>query len=250
LPERAITDDNPEYFSNDVVPTSEIAMWKLWTVSIALSLPFAASAQAPKVDPPKVEAPTEPPITVVILPRFGVIPNPRLFPQTSPKDALFSAIKAIESERYEFLAAYIVDEKVIEAKIVERARQIERDVELDVRTKQIQQREKPASVTPLEQIPNEPQAFSEFVKQEARIRGYRLVVKDLADKFSADPTIAKELRKYLREGDFTVDGETAKATLKDVKDRGVFFKKAGERWFVEDRQIEVKPIEKAAEKKE
>ena len=133
---------------------------------------------------------------------------------------------------------------------IERAKQIERDVELDVRTKQIQQREKPANVTQLEQIPNEPEAFAEFVKQEAKIRGYRLVVKDLADKFSADTSIAKELRKFLREGDFTVDGETAKVTLKDVKDRGVFFKKAGERWFVEDRQIEIKPVEKAPEKKD
>ena len=225
-------------------------MWKLWVVSVVLSLPFAVNAQAPKVDPPKVDAPVEAPKVVVTPTRFGVIPNPRLFPQTTPKDALISAIKAIENERYEFLAAYIIDEKVIEAKIVERAKQIERDVELDVRTKQIQQREKPANVTQLEQIPNEPEAFAEFVKQEAKIRGYRLVVKDLADKFSADTSIAKELRKFLREGDFTVDGETAKVTLKDVKDRGVFFKKAGERWFVEDRQIEIKPVEKAPEKKD
>ena len=225
-------------------------MWKLWIVSVVLSLPFAAYAQAPKVDPPKVDAPVDAPKPVITLPRFGVIPNPRLFPQTSPKDTLLSAIKAIENERYEFLAAYLIDEKIIEAKIVERAKQIERDVELDVRTKQIQQREKPSTVTQLEQIPNEPEAFAEFVKEEAQVRGYRLVVKDLADKFATDATIAKELRKYLREGDFTVDGETAKVTLKDVKDRGVFFKKSGERWFVEDRQIEVKPVEKAPEKKD
>ena len=179
-------------------------MWKLWVILVVMSLPYAVNAQAPKVDPPKVDAPAEAPKVIVTPTRFGVIPNPRLFPQTSPKGALISAIKAIENERYEFLAAYIIDENVIETKIVERAKQIERDVELDVRTKQIQQREKPGAVTKLEQIPNEPEAFAEFVKQEARIRGYRLVVKDLADKFAADATIAKELRKFMREGDFTV----------------------------------------------
>lgn len=189
-------------------------------------------------------AAAQPPAEVKVEPRFGVPGNPRVFPQTDPKAALASAIKAVEAGRFDYLVAHLLDEKFVEDRIDDRAKLLAPDAEADLRALR-QRQQQDTRLDKREQLPTEPTAFAERVKAEARARAFRQVVRDVRDKMTEDPQLLKELRRFLREGDFAVEGNAARAGLKDVKDRQVFLKKAGDRWFVENRQQpEGKPAEK------
>jgi hypothetical protein len=50
-----------------------------------------------------------------------------------------------------------------------------------------------------------------------------------------DPLAAKLLGRFLKDGEWTMDKDTASVHLKDVRDRAVFFKRIGERWYLEHR---------------
>ena len=63
-------------------------------------------------------------------------------------------------------------------------------------------------------------------------------------KFIEEPDYLKDLKKIAREGDFMDAGETATGKHKDIKTRTVFFKKIGERWFIENKLQEERPVEK------
>jgi hypothetical protein len=58
-------------------------------------------------------------------------------------------------------------------------------------------------------------------------------VEDIRDRL--DPGTVKLLRRFLAGGEWTTDKDRASVRLKDVGDRGVFFRKKGERWFLEHR---------------
>jgi len=180
-------------------------------------------------------AQAQPPAVVEVEPRYGIPGNPRLFPQTDPKTTLASAVKAVESGRYDYLVAHLMDEKYVEGRIDDRARLVEPAVDAELRALRDRQKRDTAFDKRL-QLPDDPVQFNERVRQEARVRAFRQVVRDAEEKLTDDPTLVKELRRYLREGDFTAGTNAAAAALRDVKDRQVFFKKVGERWFIENRQ--------------
>ena len=77
---------------------------------------------------------------------------------------------------------------------------------------------------------------SEEFQRRSRELGLQLNVKQLADqmrqKLADEPDNLKDLKRFLREGQFQEAGNVATATLKDVKDRSVYFKKVGGRWFL------------------
>jgi hypothetical protein len=50
-----------------------------------------------------------------------------------------------------------------------------------------------------------------------------------------DPATVKLLRRFLQDGEWTADKDQESVRLKDVSDRGVFFRKKGDRWFLEHR---------------
>jgi hypothetical protein len=189
-------------------------------------------------------AAAQPPAEVKVPTRYGVPGNPRVYPQADPKAALASAVKAAEAGRYEYLVAHLLAETFVEGRIDERARQFEGAADADLRALRQRQQQDP-TLDKREQLPVEPAAFAERVRQEARARAFRQVVADVRDKLTEDPTLVTELRRFLREGDVVPEGNAARVVLKDVKDRQVFLTKAGDRWFVENRQ---QPAEKPAEK--
>ena len=66
-------------------------------------------------------------------------------------------------------------------------------------------------------------------------------------KFADDPESLKDLRRFARGGTFpdpAAPDLAAKVGLPDLKDRAVFLKKIGDRWFVENKQAEDKIEEK------
>jgi hypothetical protein len=58
-------------------------------------------------------------------------------------------------------------------------------------------------------------------------------VEDTASRF--DPSTAKLFGRFLKDGEWTTDKDTANVRLKDVKDRAVFFRRIGARWYLEHR---------------
>jgi hypothetical protein len=62
------------------------------------------------------------------------------------------------------------------------------------------------------------------------------LVRETSRKLAGNPAAAKELTRFLKEGEWEGGDTTASAKLKDVKDRQVFFRKIGRRWYLENRQ--------------
>jgi hypothetical protein len=62
------------------------------------------------------------------------------------------------------------------------------------------------------------------------------LVRETTTKLADNPGTIKELRRFLMEGEWQANGNSASAKLKDVKDRQVFVRKMGTRWFLENRQ--------------
>jgi hypothetical protein len=62
------------------------------------------------------------------------------------------------------------------------------------------------------------------------------VVNETRTKLQENPKAVTELRRFLKEGEWEGgDGNTASASLKDVKDRRVYFRKVDARWYLENR---------------
>lgn len=193
----------------------------VWAIAVLLAVPALGHSQN---------------LELKVAPRYGVMINTRTFTQQSPQETLASTIRAIEENRFDVLVAHLIDEKVTETKANEQARVQENDAETDLCKLRERQKDNPLGVKPEEKLPYEPMAFSVFVKAEAKDRGFKATIEDVRKKFVADSNIVKEMKRYLREGEFVVNNEAAKVTLKDVKGRGIYFTKVNNRWFIEDRQ--------------
>jgi hypothetical protein len=64
------------------------------------------------------------------------------------------------------------------------------------------------------------------------------LVAETKRKLADNPDTLKELQRFLKEGEWDSVENTASASLKDVKDRKVFMKKIGKRWYLENKQKE------------
>lgn len=62
------------------------------------------------------------------------------------------------------------------------------------------------------------------------------LIRETNAKFADDPGALKELRRYLKEGEWEEGEEATSVKLKDVKNRAVFFKKIADRWYMENKQ--------------
>src|SRR5438128_1444363 len=65
--------------------------------------------------------------------------------------------------------------------------------------------------------------------------GFEKFVAVVKAKWSNDPESVKEMRRFASDGIWEETGDTAAVKLKDVKARQMFFKKIGNRWFLENR---------------
>jgi hypothetical protein len=65
-------------------------------------------------------------------------------------------------------------------------------------------------------------------------------VKDASNKLADNPAEIKELQQFLKSGEWDETAETASVKLKNQSDRQVFFRKVGDRWFMENKQKQEK----------
>lgn len=165
--------------------------------------------------------------------RYGVLPAPEAYPQRTPREALLSAARAIERGKVDYLVAHIIDPRFVDARVAARARLIEEDVEKQLRAERDAQRLNPPRTGV---IPVTPAEFAAYVQERARERAFREVVRDVRDTLAENPDHVRDFRRFARDGVIVDAGDTSSGSLRGVTDRQVFFRKEGDRWFVEDRQ--------------
>lgn len=81
-------------------------------------------------------------------------------------------------------------------------------------------------------------ADPQFVDSRVKTLGgdFREAVRETKARIGDDPSAAKELRRFAKEGQVEDAGDGASIRLKDVKNRAVFVKKVKDRWYLENRQ--------------
>lgn len=172
------------------------------------------------------------------VPRYGVPARVGLFQQTSPKVALKTALELIDAGQYSYFAAHILDPKFVDDVVSDRAIGFEAGVERDLAQLRDAQRANLDKVEPQDRVPLDPQEFRAVVALKARELAFKQLLKDIEEKLKDDPQSLKDMRKILREGTFAEADPVASATHDSVKGRTLYFKKIGERWFLENKLAE------------
>jgi hypothetical protein len=156
-------------------------------------------------------------------PRFDVIYNPDLYAQDTPQASLKSVLEAISRDRYDYVLAHVIDPAYVDARLATTQAYFER-----VAVEQI-------GATSAGQILRDA-----ALQARTRELGTRMNFRDLAGqmrrKIADEPDSLRDLKRMARDGLFQTSGDDATATLKDVKDRALYFKKIGGRWFLENRK--------------
>jgi hypothetical protein len=156
-------------------------------------------------------------------PRFEVLHNPDLYKQDTPQDTLNSIVGAITRDRFDYVAAHLLDPAYVDARLATTQTYFER-----VAAEQI-------AATAAGQILRDA-ALQDRVREVGTRLNVRNMAEQIRQKIADEPDNLKDLKRFAREGLFQSAGDTATATLKDVKDRALYFKKTGGRWFLENRK--------------
>lgn len=211
--------------------------------SLVLLAGSAALAQEPK-EP--AEAP--PPVT-----RFGVPPKLKTYPQETAKKALASAIEAVEKGDGAYLVAHLLDPGFVELRLADRAKQFEAAAEADLARLRDLQIRNPDKYLPEDRVPADKVRFRALIVERSREAAFKQLVRDVSDKLLDDPQVLRDLKKFFQQGMVTDTETGAKFTHDSVKDRALFLRKIGDRWFLENRQEDAaapaEPPKKEPEKK-
>jgi hypothetical protein len=198
---------------------------------LAATLLLGAAGLA-HTQPPPPKQPEGPPVY-----RYGVPYRPRIYPQTTPKQALESVIVAADRGEFAYLVAHLMEPEFIDARLAARTQQFEAPIEAELIRLRDFQKANPDRVAPEFRIPDDPVRFRAMVAERARERAFAQLARDVQAQLLEDPQSLKDLRRFLREGAFAGD-PVARVSLPDVKDRAVFLRKIGDRWYVENRQTD------------
>ncbi len=176
-------------------------------------------------------------------PRFGRPDRPKEYPQATPKQTLESVIAAANQGDFNYLVAHLLDPAFVDARLASRTSQYLPAVESELSKLRSFQLQFPETVTPANKIPEKADEFRTRVSEEAAKRAFTQLVRDVQFKLTDDPEVVKDLRLFNRQGSFP-DANAADTTVKvghaDIRDRAVYFKKIGDRWYIENRQTDEK----------
>jgi hypothetical protein len=193
--------------------TGDRRMARLIAVSFLLTCAAIASAQ-PKKQP---FDPKEPPI------RFGLRQSPELYPQDTPKNALYSVLRAMDKDRYDYLLAHLLEPGYVTEQLAISYPVFEKRSRSQVEDEQLARKG-----FDREFIVNR-------IRDQATQANFENLVQRIRAKLDNDPESGRDLRKMYKEGSFEDGGATSVAKLKDVKDRALYFKRVGDRWYIENK---------------
>lgn len=172
-------------------------------------------------------------------PRFNVLFNERYFKQASPRETLASLVKAGDLGQFDYIASYLMDESAANGLILAKAKDAERQAEKDLMAIRQKERADVFKPRPENALPIDPNEFAKRVQVETTWRGYRQLVKEIGERFNEDPAHLRDLQRYLRDGETTIAENTAKIEIRKEPGKALYFKKVGNRWFIEDRTQEL-----------
>lgn len=198
----------------------------------AFSLIVTSAAIARTQPPPKA-------VDTTPKPYFGVPVKLKAYPQSTAKKSLASGIEALEKGETSYLVAHLLDREFVELRLSDRAKQFEAAVELELaqlRDFQIRNRD---TILPEDRLPTDRAAFNNLIIERSRERAFRQLARDIEEKLLNDPQSLRDMKKILRDGTITDEPGGARASHPDVRDRALYFKKVGDRWFLENRQEEL-----------
>lgn len=183
-------------------------------------------------------------------PRFGVQPKLKIYPQTTAKKALASAIEAIEKPETAYLLAHLLDPGFVEFRLADRAKTFDAANEVSLTQLRDIQIKNPDRFKPEDRVPADRAQFKALIVSRSREQAFKQLVRDVEEKFLDDPQALKDMKKLWRDGAF-VDTETgAKVSHPDIKDRALYFRKIGDRWFLENRLEDAPPAKEPPPKKD
>lgn len=217
-------------------------MRSLFALAALVGAAGLAAAQEAKPKPPE-EVP----------PRFGVAYRAKTYPQATPKQALESAIAAADRTEFPYLVAHLLDPEFVDKRIGDRSKQVEPAVADELGRLREFQQQNLDRFPPDARVPVDAAKFRARVAADAQAAAFRQFVRDVQEKLTDDPEVLKDLRRFNREGTFPPAGgmdPTAKVGLTDVRDRAVYLKRVGDRWYVENRQTDEKAPDPKEPKKE
>lgn len=198
----------------------------------------------------------------IILPsRYGIAPAPEFYPQGTAAEALATAAKLMEKQRYPYLLAHVVDPAVVDAQVAARVQQLTPGIEkrlAEVRADQ--KRTLRADTPPEDVIPADPAGFADKVRAVAEKQAFGDLVKAMQDHLAEFPENVTQLGTISREGMVAENGTAATAEVKTLPGKKVLLRQLAvsavkqsrvvvdnkpvtrqdpttvTRWFVEDRQ--------------
>ncbi len=158
--------------------------------------------------------------------RFNVRHNPELYPQTSPKETLGALMRTFDKERYDYLAAFLLDPATVREQLDITAADFEKRAREQVEGEELSKKgfDKPT--------------IRERIRDLSKQANFDDLARRIRQKFEADPEAMKNLRKIYREGEFVENGDAATAKHADIKDRTVYFRRVEGRWYIENRTQE------------
>ena len=122
------------------------------------------------------------------------------YPQKSPESALASAIKTIETKKFDYLMAQLADPIYVDKKVEEYKK-----------------------------------LFAG--KEESRtLLAFERLAKETEKYFQDDPLLVQDLKRFAKDGVWKTEAATAVCTLKALPGRQVFMRKVQNRWFLENKQ--------------
>lgn len=179
-----------------------------------LSILVANATAQPKKEP---FDPKEPPI------RFGLRQSPELYPQDSPKNALYSVLRAMDKDRYDYLVAHLLEPGYVTEQLAIAYPTFEKRARKQVEDEQLARK-------------GFDRAFVvSRIRDLATQANFENLVQRIRTKLDNDPEAVKDLRRMFKESSFEDGGANSVAKLKDVKDRALYFKRVGERWYIENK---------------
>jgi hypothetical protein len=160
--------------------------------------------------------------------KFAVLPNLELYSQKTPKEALDSVLNAIQRDRVDYIVAHLLDPAFVQSRIDATQAYYEKVAGQEFAAAG-------ASLTSKELIDKS--------RDRAATLGYERLKRDISAKLLEEPDNIRDLKKFLRDGEVVESGDTAIITLKDVKDRAIYFKRIDGHWYMENRREEgSKPV--------
>jgi hypothetical protein len=181
-----------------------------------------------------------------IPPRYAVAFKGKLYPQSTPREAVQSVLDAVENRDYGYIVAHLLEPGFVDARVSDRAKQAAPTVEANLADLRSFQQANLDRIDRDSRVPVDANLFRARVMRDATTVGFKQLVRDVQDKLTDDPEVLKDLRRIRSGGNFPEDkaaGETAKVGHVDVKDRFLYLKKVGDRWYLENRQTDEKAPE-------